>query len=330
MTHALAELGLLIAAWVSFAAASSLAVTLAWRLGARRLRARHPRIRAAAAWTAAAAPSLAPTLLVALCLAPGIVGLALGSGDHCREHADHPHLCVVHLTAALRAPLVAIVAAGGAALGFALLRAGTRAARGRRALAALGARARPSPEPDVRVVASERPFCVAAGLVRGEVWIASSLADALPSDALAAVLAHERAHVARRDPLLGATAAALSWPLSPRVRHAVLAELELASEQACDEAAAERVGDRLHVAEAILAVERAVAGGAALAAPAGVRAFGASNVRARVESLLDAPRRAGPTARVAWAALAVLTAAAPLAADALHHWTEHWIGLLLG
>ena len=329
MSGVFAELGLLVAAWVTFAVGTSLAVALAWRAAAPRLRALPPAFRSNLTWATAAAPTLVPTLLLAACVAPGLVGLLTGTSDHCLHHADHPHLCLVHLTATLRGPLVAALMLGGAALGIAVLRTGWRVARHRERLAALTAASHRATDPDRHVVRSARPFSFAAGLFRPEIWVASSLEEALSPGQLAAVLAHERAHLERRDPLRSTLAVALSWPLWPGTRREILAELELAGEQACDEAAGRRLGDRLRVAETILAVERLL-GAPPSPADTAVSAFGGSNVDARVRSLLAEPGRGGLPRALSWAALALAALALPLGADALHHGTEHWIRLLLG
>jgi hypothetical protein len=61
----LATLGFILAAWLSFAAATSLSVAIVWR-GAARLRGLSPERRAGIALAAALAPSAVPTLLVLL------------------------------------------------------------------------------------------------------------------------------------------------------------------------------------------------------------------------------------------------------------------------
>ncbi len=330
MSGALAVLGLLATAWVTFAAGTSLAMALVWRLRVRWLRGLHPAVRSRLAWVAATLPALLPTVLVGVCLSPGLAGLVAGTGDHCLQHADHPHLCLVHLPATLRGPLVAAGSLTAAVVAIGLARAIARIARQRRGIALLRALASRSPGPDRHVVASDHPFSFVTGLVRPKIWIASALEDSLAADQLAVVLAHEHAHAERRDPLRAATATALSWPLWPSVRRAVLGELALASEQACDEAAALRLGDRLRVAEAILAVERLVRRTSTSLVPASASAFGGSNVRARVHGLVgDLGVECLPRS-VAGAAIALASVVIPVSADALHHGMEHWIRLLLG
>ncbi|MCG8588618.1 MAG: M56 family metallopeptidase [Proteobacteria bacterium] len=330
MSGALAVLGLLATAWVTFAAGTSLAVALAWRLRARWFRGLHPALRSRLAWIAATVPTLVPTVLVLACLAPGLAGLLAGTGDHCLRHAEHPHLCLVHLPATLRGPLVAAGSLTAVALAFGFTRATARVARQRKGLALLGATASTATVPERHVVPSDHPFSFVAGLVRPKIWVASALEESLAADQLAVVLAHERAHAERRDPLRAATAAALSWPLWPSVRRAILGELALASEQTCDEAAALRLGDRLRVAEAILAVERLVHRTSTSFVPSSASAFGGSNVRARVQGLVGdlGAKRLPPW--VPGAAIALVGVALPLGADALHHGMEHWIRLVLG
>lgn len=330
MSGVLAVLGLLATAWVTFAAGTSLAVALAWRLRTRWFRGLHPALRSRLAWVAATVPALVPTLLVLACLSPGVAGLLAGTGDHCLQHADHLHLCLVHLPATLRGPLVAAGSLTAAALAIGLARAVAHIARQRRGLALLGARASSATGPGRRVVPSDHPFSFVAGLVRPEIWVASALEDSLAADQLAVVLAHERAHAERRDPLRAATAAALSWPLWPSVRRAILGELALAAEQACDEAAALRLGDRLRVAEAILAVERLVRRTSPSFVPCSASAFGGSNVRARVHGLVGDLGAERLPRLVSGVAVAVVGVALPVGADALHHGMEHWIRLLLG
>jgi len=110
----------------------------------------------------------------------------------------------------------------------------------------------------------------------------------------------------------------------PALRRALLAELAVASEQACDAEAGHRVGDRLVVAEAILAVERLLA--AAVPPPAGLASFDGNSVAGRVRALLAVELPAPPQRayRVA-AALACLFAVACV--DPLHHLTEHLLAL---
>jgi hypothetical protein len=303
------------------AASISLAVAAAWSLLRGRLARLHPAVAARRLWLLAAAPGIAPSLVLALCLLPGLLG-----ADHCAIHGEHPHLCLRHLAAA-RGGVLALLAAGAiGALAWALAAGGLRLARAWRGAAVLAAAADAGLAPDVAVLAADAPLSVCLGALRPRIVVSDGLLRALAPASLAAVLAHERAHARRRDALRALLARALSWPHLPNVRRQLLAALALASERACDEAASESTGDRLLVAETILAVERLHAG----AAPPALLAasFGDTAVPARIESLLSEP--AAPAgARRAWLhAAAAVSTAIPLAAP-LHHAVEHLLGALL-
>jgi hypothetical protein len=310
-----------------FVLATSALAALAWPLAEKRLRRRHPALRARAALLAAVAPAPLAAALVMLCLLLGLLGLLGLPTDHCRQHAEHPHLCLVHPAAAL-APRVALPLVAGAALLAAGLACGAaRLARGRRSLAGLRLGATRTLASGESLLDSAQPFSFAAGLRRPEIFVSTGLARRLAPEQLRVVLAHERAHARRRDGLRMLLARVASLPHLPWVRRRLLAELALATERACDEEAAREAGDRLAVAETLLAVERLAADApwrGCEAAPA----FGGSAVPARVEGLLaELPAAGSPPALVRTAAVAL--AAAALLAAPLHHWTEHALALLL-
>jgi len=299
VSAALGTLALASLAGIAFALATSLALELVWPGLRRGLDRRHPAARARMAWAVATAPGVAPIVLVGLCFAPGVLGWLGLHTDHCIHHAGHPHLCLVHATARLT-PELALVLVGALALLAAV--AGPplrRLARVRRALAELRTGSARTLAPGVHCVESQRPFSLTAGLVRGEIFVSSALVEALGPDALAVVIAHERAHARRRDGLRRVAAQALSWPLRPALRREVLAELAVTTERACDEAAARGVGDRVRVAEVIVTVERLLAAWPGAPAP-GTLGFGDSAVPTRVRALLAAPAPAmGRTAPAA-------------------------------
>ena len=265
MTAVLATLALAALVWMLAAAATSVGVALVWEALRRPLQRMHPATRARTALLAAIAPSALPTLLVLLCLAPGIAGLAGWPGEHCARHQDHAHLCVVHPTAALTPPLAALLSLAAGLLFGTLGRAGAQVVRTHRHLAALRLAARRPGAPNLFVVESERVFSITTGIVRPRIWMSTALTESLQRNQLDVVAAHERAHARRRDPLRALAAGALSYPLWPSLRRKILAELAVASEQACDEEASGRVGDRLRVAETLLA------GGATRVSPRALR-----------------------------------------------------------
>jgi Zn-dependent protease with chaperone function len=315
MIDALRFVALNAAALLGFGVVVALGGALAHRAVIRWSRGRSPALRARVLVAWAAAPVAIPTVLVALALSPS-VGAAFGVAvDHCPEHAGHVHLCLHHLPASGPAifgalALAAIAFAAGLTLVHAFRSAALVARLARAPAFPLGAR--------IRVVVSSRPFAVAAGWVRPTVLVSTALVDRLSPAQLEIVVAHERAHVARRDALVVAAARILALAHLPSVRRELLAELTLACELACDEAAAAECGDRVLVAETIVAAERAAA--APPFATAGL-AFGDGDVGARVESLLVTPVEGERPLHLRW----ILLAAGGLlafAAPHVHHWTE--------
>ena len=95
------------------------------------------------------------------------------------------------------------------------------------------------------LAADERPWALTRGFVRPTVVLSRGLVEHLKDAELAAVLAHERHHVLRRDPLrlwvAQAACAAFFW-LAPARR--LLQAFALATELAADAFAMEQVGPR--------------------------------------------------------------------------------------
>lgn len=103
-----------------------------------------------------------------------------------------------------------------------------RLARGGRALG-LGAR--------LTFLAQPEPAAFCYGFVRPRVAVTAGLLARLDDEALVAVLAHERRHLRRRDPLrylviAALTAAVFMFPLAPALRRRLEARIELAADRA--------------------------------------------------------------------------------------------------
>ncbi len=323
MSPRLASLELALVAAIGFAAATSVYLAIAWPWLRERLAPMHPALRARVAWLAAIAPGALPVLLVALCFVPGLLAAAGLADDHCTQHPEHAHLCLMHASLPLTRTGIALLVCAAALVAAAIIPEVVSVVRTRRWLARLPRQTSPLGR-DVEIVGSQTPFAFAAGLLRPRIHIAARLIDALPAPQLAAVIEHERAHARRRDPLLRLAARVLSLAHVPKVRRALLGELAIASEQACDAEAGRRVGDRLAVAEAILAVERLLA--AAVPAPAGLMGFDGNSVAERVRALL-AFEPPAPPQRVQRIAIALTGVIGLACVGPLHHLTEHLLAL---
>jgi Zn-dependent protease with chaperone function len=306
-------------ALLGFGLLAALAAAAADRRVASAARPLSPSSRAWVVFGWAAAPAAIAIALVAATLWPSL-GAALGLAvDHCPAHDGHVHLCLHHLPA--RGPgvvgslgLATFAVVGGAALAHGL-RAALFAARLVRLRSAELA-------PGVGVLESSSAFAISLGWLRPTVVVSTALIERLTPAQLDVVVAHERAHAVRRDALVLTVARVLTLAHLPHVRRRILADLALACEQACDEEAARACGDRVRVAETIVAAERAAA--SASPSPVAGLAFGGGEVVHRVESLLAAPVDGARTRGLRWillAAGAVLAAAAPH----VHHWTETFL-----
>jgi Zn-dependent protease with chaperone function len=106
----------------------------------------------------------------------------------------------------------------------------------------------------VLVIADDTPQAFCAGLLRPRVYVSTGALALLDPAALAAVMAHERHHALRRDPLRVACGRALAAGLFfvPSLRHLVERQHALA-EIGADEAAVQTAGvDRSALASAML------------------------------------------------------------------------------
>lgn len=166
-----------------------------------------------------------------------------------------------------------------------------------------------------------RVYAFTTGLVRPRIFLSGGLAQLLAADELEAVVRHELAHVARRDPLrfllVGLTRP--FWPLLPALR-VLDCQVRLRAELAADRAAVAVLG-REPLAAALIAVTHA--------GPLGeFRAIVASfsTTDARVAALLGRPLRVGISrseltislvSAVGMAALGVWLAAQPFGLPAI-------------
>lgn len=314
------QLGLL--TFLLFAGGASLIATVV----ARRLVTRSPALHPAIAATRLRGLLLAPLgvglLATLVSFLPSIVASLAGVSHHCTSHGGHPHLCVVHLPSGGGSPLGwALVASTGA---LALARAVPLLREGLAARRLVGELAVPR-EGDVVTIPSREPVCLAVGWWRPVVVVSTGFLDGVGEEAATAAIAHERAHAARRDAWWTFLARLGSLALPPGVARRVLDGLELATERACDERAADEVGDRLVVADAILRAQRL---GLLGEAPLVAASFGPAHWSARVTALL-APLAPSPTGFARWDARGAVVALLTVAlAGPLHHAAEVALALV--
>ncbi|MFZ9887638.1 MAG: M56 family metallopeptidase [Myxococcota bacterium] len=290
--------------------------TLPWldRLSAA-LKARHQ----VSLWLALASlPSCMAAIAVGTSFLP-----AVGIGqDHCLTHGSHhPHLCPHH---------------AGAPPGWALMLLSLLL--GVRVLVVLTALVRDlrlsGTTSDTLAQVSDRyaealvfpgadPQAFVLGVVRPRIHLSHGLVN-LGNDMLAPVLAHERVHAARRDPLWRALAPVLAIGHLPSTMKALQKRLYAAQELAADaEAATTLRGGRPQLAAALVFLARF----------SGVTALGPSftqgDLPGRVHALLDerGPTPAWLARSLVFFAVALLAAVGALA-QPIHHLLETVLGAL--
>ncbi|MSQ02781.1 MAG: hypothetical protein EXR71_12970, partial [Myxococcales bacterium] len=169
--------------------------------------------------------------------------------DHCNAHDHGLHLCGVH--GDVHAPLLVlgvVLVPLVAGRGLVTMRRLWRASVDLLALQAVSVRNGALVE-----VLGEAPLCLATGVLRPRVLLSAGLRVHLGNLAVEAALAHEHAHLRRRDPAALALlqiAAAFGVPGS-----ALVAAFRAAAEEAADAEAAAEVGG-VAVADALVRMAR--------------------------------------------------------------------------
>ena len=274
---------------------------------------------------AAVAVAIVPIAIALAVVAVLVAQSALGA-DHCGEHRDHAHLCLVHGTRWLELPwVVVMLAVTGATLAGRALLVGGSFARGARSIRDLRALSRDGGP--VRIVDSERVFCFVAGRAEPAVYVSARAWAALSEPERAALVAHELAHVRHGDLRMRAILEVFLIGAAPLVGESVRGRWLAASERLCDARAAATTGEPTAVASAMVALCR-------LQASRPVMSFAftptADELAYRVEAVLAnrplGERAAALVGRIVVVGFVALVAAAAIAADPLHHLFETLLG----
>jgi len=274
-------------------------------------------------WLFIAGIPVLATLIVMVAAFGSAIGLAT---DHCGVHPNtHAHLCYLHPTLSFSPWLALPAAALVARLGTRILRAGWNLLRVRRLVRAL------THDPDgsldcAHVIEAGQPQAFVLGFFRPKVFISRALLEGGCCN-LQVVLNHERAHADRRDPLRRLAASLMLAFHLPGIADKIERRLGLAHEMAADAVAARLSGDRVGVAESLLAITRLQQDSIRPAA----FAFDGDDVSARVRELLrEVPRPHGPRRGALVLALGVLLTFVIVQADPVHHWLEHALEIFGG
>ena len=250
MTLELLVLSLATAAAVSIVV--SAVVYALWPVLRGELQRLTPAAESRALFALSSLPLFGSVLVLAACFLPSL-GLAT---DHCLHHGlHHPHLCLHHL------PLVAPTLAALVMAGFIVVRATHASYRAARGLSRSVSTARTlcqaaAPRTDgVHVLPKEQPEAFVVGLLRPKLFASQGLLS-MSKDVHGIVLAHERAHIHRRDPLRQLIATTFLGFHLPGIAGIIRRRLQAAAEMAADAHAADTFGDGSRVADVLVKLTR--------------------------------------------------------------------------
>lgn len=231
------------------------------------------------------APLWLPLLLLAAAFLPGLIGSIWDGVDHCLTHGtNHHHLCLVHpphlahqATVWVVAPFILLMTPG-------MLRHGRRLVAQWYTTRALLGWSRTPHElgDDIQVVTLDEPLACVAGWFSSTIILSTGFLERCHPTTLEVVLAHERAHIARRDTFWSTLDRAMALICLSPLSTYLLRHLTLAQEQACDQSAARAVGSPIAVAQALVEVASL-----SMAVPQGSHSITSSVLETRVHSLLD-------------------------------------------
>ncbi|MCL2725566.1 MAG: M56 family metallopeptidase [Polyangiaceae bacterium] len=230
--------------------AGAIVVTSLETMLRRSLRSFAPAARVRWLTTLVAMPYATGLLAVVVAFGPCLHHLAFGLEDGCLAHG-RPNFFFCLRTPMHDVPMA--WAAAGLLLAFALGRAvasTVRLVRAHRACCMLRRVGRWDASRSVWLVPGS--VAMVAGLPSPHIFLGEVLVQHFSQRVLDAVLAHERAHAARRDLATKLIARVAASCLPPRTRAELLSELDLAMEQACDAIAAADTRDPLLVARSLL------------------------------------------------------------------------------
>jgi Zn-dependent protease with chaperone function len=320
--------------WLVVAYAVSLATWLAGRTT------RNP-LDERAAWGALLLPAASGAAAVALGFWPTLRSSLGGAADHCLD-IPGPHLCWVHAGAGGQPhdmAILALLSAFAAHLLWLAFQAGALVGR----LAQLEWLAVPGAEDLARDRLAEAnlsfggpitvldlgsPICFVSGASSPRLILSTGLLTKVEREDLAAVLAHEIAHVRRRDPLWRLVAHAATLFHLPGLGRAAFDRWASSVERACDRAAADHVGSPDAVAGALVRYERLMSVRGVEVPVIAAAGFGSatSEVADRVHALLEGNRSSSGPWLLAGALL--VGAAAFWQVDTLHSALEAILGTL--
>lgn len=268
---------------------------------------------------AGALPVVVCAGLAAAMIVPTALDVLGFQPDHCHAHDHGLHLCGVHGDVypplfVMGGALFAVLAGRVMVVAVRLWRTSVAVQR----LTAFGTRVG-----SVVEVPSEAVLCHAAGALRPRVLLSSAVRERLGSPAIEAALAHEEAHLRRRDPLALAFLQLAGVFGVPGL--GFVSAFRNAADEAADAEAAAEVG-ALAVADALVRMARLMRERPRTLS-ASTLAFGAHALEQRVVRLLSGPMATKAARGLLWSCgmAVVVLALGTFGAESIHHVVEDFL-----
>jgi len=272
-------------------------------IGRRRLERCAPAVQSRLLLVAALAPAFLTTIIFVASVADWLLS---GPADFCLEQSDSAHSSISLLL------LFSFFFSRVAILGFRFAADTRRAANANRAFQ----RASAVTFAGCRVLPIEEPQAFVLGMLKPCVYLSQGLLATLSQDDLRLVLAHEKAHARRRDPLRRFVASVGLLFHLPGIATMLNRRLARSQEMTADAEAAHEADERPRLAEALVRFARLRVSPATIAR----MEFLNGDLEARVRELLDSSSRTkGPSTSMIISGFIALFVLSFFAAHMLHH-----------
>lgn len=181
-------------------------------------------------------------------------------------------------------------------------------------------------EKDYELLGNEQPFVFTLGWWSNEIYVTEGLRKRCTEQDMDVILAHEQAHSRRFDNVRLLSAVLFTLVLPKRLARALLNDLHLLVESACDFEAASRFGD-LDVAETLLKVQKLSPAQWQCGSQVIFSAFTGAEIQQRVKSLVHGRQRSLMQQAGLQLSLMMLVVASVGLVEPLHHGVEVVLGL---
>lgn len=280
-------------------------------------------------------PVMAAGLVIFLAMLPSILEVLGINKDHCLGHQEgHIHFCLVHRHEIIDHWMIWLPAMAWAGMlagiMFKLVNDLIAVSRFRDTLLAFPRRKVICHPSGTVLLNSRTPLALSCGIFKPAIYLSTGLQENLSADEVRLVIAHEKAHGDRHDSFRMWLARGFSAVFPPGVRRQLLLGLDMACEQASDEAALGIVKDPGTLASLLLKIERQYQGFFPARNPLAPSVTGTvSLLEHRIRHLVQ-PREYLPVSPVhVGLGLLLMGCLLLLAHDAIHNVLEHFLTWLV-